>query len=368
MPTAPVDNQGTVLFYEDTGPLEGKYLTIVMVHGSGFHHGACVAKAQHCELKLKMIIAVIFQRMLPYASKYGVRFITVNRRDYSGSTPYDDLELSQVLGDDPIEKAKFFHRQALEYAELLAYFAKQNVFIPFSIDAEGRKEGGVSLVGWSSGPGFFYHMLSNPETVPEATRKTLEPYYRSMCFFDNAPDLVGIENPPDREYYPFLNDPKLDPMERYVAFATWISGYYEHPGLETEDETRLSDTPLENPPPTLPVMPQEVLAQISNPKTMLRWETINNVMPKPWMLERTRRMLHKDTAGYWPRCRVIVMWCEQTTWNLVRGAWQFKKLRKELETAGVAGRPFEWSSVPKANHFIFWDNPELIVRLFSERL
>ncbi|VDC00131.1 unnamed protein product [Peniophora sp. CBMAI 1063] len=349
MPTAPVDDKETVLFYEDTGPQDGQYLTVVMVHGSGFHH-------------------VIFQRMLPYAAQYKVRFITVNRRDYSGSTPYSDEEVSQVLSNDPVEKAKFFHRQALEYAELLAHFARQNVFRPLSVDSVGKMEGGVSLVGWSSGPGFFYFMLSNPETVPEATRTALEPYLRSLCFFDNAPDLVGIENPPDRPYYPFLSDPKLDPMERYVAFATWISGYYAHPGLTTEDENGLSDTPVDDPPPTLPGMPHEILAQISDPKTMLRWETSVNLRPTPWQLERTRRMLHKDTASYWPRCKVVVMWCEQTTWNLVRGAWQFKKLRKGLEEAGEAGRTFEWSSVPKANHFIFWDNPELIARLFSERL
>ena len=121
--------------------------------------------------------------MLPYASRFGVRFITVNRRDYTGSTPYSDEEVAQVLSTNPVEKAKFFHRQALEYAELLAYFSKLNVFQPFSIDAAGKKEGGVSLVGWSSGPGFFYYMLSNPETVPESTRTTIEPYLRSMCFF-----------------------------------------------------------------------------------------------------------------------------------------------------------------------------------------
>ena len=41
MPTAPVDDKGTVLYYEDTGVPNGLpyYLTIVLVHGLTFHSG-----------------------------------------------------------------------------------------------------------------------------------------------------------------------------------------------------------------------------------------------------------------------------------------------------------------------------------------
>lgn len=180
----------------------------------------------------------------------------------------------------------------------------------------------------------------------------LKPDYRPFTSTDNSPDVVGIEPPPDRPYAPSLSDPKLNPMERYVAFSTWISGYYEHPGLETQDENGFSDIPLDDPPSTLLTIPHDILAQISYPKPMLRWETGQNLQAASWMLERTKLMLHKDTADYWPRCRVVVMWCEQSTWSLVRGAWHFKKLREEMETAGVAGRAFEWSSVPRANHFV----------------
>ena len=42
MPTLPVDDGGTVLYYDDTGALEGieKYVTIVLIHGVIFH-GSC---------------------------------------------------------------------------------------------------------------------------------------------------------------------------------------------------------------------------------------------------------------------------------------------------------------------------------------
>ena len=41
MPTAPVDDKGNVLYYEDSGAPEGLtvYSTVVLIHGGGFHGG-----------------------------------------------------------------------------------------------------------------------------------------------------------------------------------------------------------------------------------------------------------------------------------------------------------------------------------------
>ena len=41
MPTVPVDDSGSVLYYEDSGAPEGStsYLTVVLVHGLLFHGG-----------------------------------------------------------------------------------------------------------------------------------------------------------------------------------------------------------------------------------------------------------------------------------------------------------------------------------------
>ena len=43
MPTAPVDNTGTVLYYEDSGAPAGStdYVTLVLIHGTCFHGGMC---------------------------------------------------------------------------------------------------------------------------------------------------------------------------------------------------------------------------------------------------------------------------------------------------------------------------------------
>lgn len=41
MPTAPVDDTGNVLYYEDSGVSEDliTYPTVVLIHGGGFHGG-----------------------------------------------------------------------------------------------------------------------------------------------------------------------------------------------------------------------------------------------------------------------------------------------------------------------------------------
>lgn len=41
MPTAPVDNKGNVLYYEDSGEPAGSadYVTLVLIHGMCFHSG-----------------------------------------------------------------------------------------------------------------------------------------------------------------------------------------------------------------------------------------------------------------------------------------------------------------------------------------
>lgn len=41
MPTLPVDENGTVLYFEDTGPLQDQlnYTTIVLIHGLIVHSG-----------------------------------------------------------------------------------------------------------------------------------------------------------------------------------------------------------------------------------------------------------------------------------------------------------------------------------------
>jgi hypothetical protein len=36
MPTGPADDEGTVLYYVDSGPLEGPYVTLIVVPGIGY--------------------------------------------------------------------------------------------------------------------------------------------------------------------------------------------------------------------------------------------------------------------------------------------------------------------------------------------
>ena len=50
MPTAPVDDKGSVLYYEDSGAPAGStdYVTLVLIHGTGFHSGEYTLVASGC--------------------------------------------------------------------------------------------------------------------------------------------------------------------------------------------------------------------------------------------------------------------------------------------------------------------------------
>jgi hypothetical protein len=37
MPTGPIDDSGNVLYFEDSGPLDGPYLTVMMLSAVGFN-------------------------------------------------------------------------------------------------------------------------------------------------------------------------------------------------------------------------------------------------------------------------------------------------------------------------------------------
>ncbi|KAJ7849292.1 hypothetical protein B0H13DRAFT_2361313 [Mycena leptocephala] len=70
MPSLTLES-GVVFGYTDSGAVTGggDYTTLVIIHGHTFHSGT-------------------FQRLNPLAQPNSLRIISVNRREYPGSSPY----------------------------------------------------------------------------------------------------------------------------------------------------------------------------------------------------------------------------------------------------------------------------------------
>ncbi|TFY79112.1 hypothetical protein EWM64_g4898 [Hericium alpestre] len=347
MPVAPVDDKGTQLYYVDTGPLEGKYLTVVLVHGTAIH-------------------GAIFHRMIPFAAANGLRLVVVNRRDYPGSTRLTDEDLAALASPEDETRAEYFRQRALEFGEFLAWYVQQEKIPPYTVADDGKEEGGIVLLGWSSATTSLLSLLAWPERVPEKTQRVLEPYFRAFCEYDTPRWSFGFPNPPG--FYHPLRDESLDPVARAVVFQSWVSGYYAHPDITSGDLATLTQERLQEPRPSMDTMKPEEKDGASQKDATVRSETLVLTMSPPTYNAQIDRALDKSTAHLWPRCKIKMLWCEQSFWEVMSGKWEVDKLYAAKKAEGRVGREWITVSRPGANHFLHWDSPEEFCKWLASAL
>ena len=156
-------------------------------------------------------------------------------------------------------------------------------------------------------------------------------------------------------------DPTYPMEQRVPRFYSWVSAYYTHSDLarRTRDPALLDTTPLPYPAPpcaraaTLDAIAPVSLEGVSWPGPIQGSEALLHGMPLSLAFEQTRRMiLDKDAGRALPRCRVVVIWGENTLWEMAGAAWAVERLYKEREATGQVGRSLEVLEMPGANHFV----------------
>jgi hypothetical protein len=175
---------------------------------------------------------------------------------------------------------------------------------------------------------------------------------------DSPHGSFGLQTP--SEYNPLVDS--TYPMEQRVPrFYSWVSAYYTHSELarKTHDPALLDTTPPPYPPPpcahpaTLDVMAPASLEALSWPGPIQGSEALLHGMPLSLTFEQTRRMLFdEDLGSVLPRCKVILLWGENTLWEMVGAAWAMEKLYQEREAVGQVCRTLEIVEIPGANHFV----------------
>jgi len=149
--------------------------------------------------------------------------------------------------------------------------------------------------------------------------------------------------------------------ERVPRFHSWVSTYYTHSNLarRTRDPKLLDTSPLLYPAPqcvrpaTLDVISPVSLEAVSWPGPIQGSEALLHGIPLGVAFEQTRRMLlDRDVGNVLPRCKVVVIWGENTLWEMVGAAWAVEKVYKEREATGQVGRTLEVVEMPGANHFV----------------
>jgi hypothetical protein len=384
MPTAPVDDHGTELYYEDTGALPGPYTTLICVPGIGFTAPG------------------IFARMREHASANRLRLVFLNRRDYPGSTP---LAPTDATDSTPPGNA-FYERRAAEIARFAAWFARAAALPPYVVFADGSATGGVVLLGWSFGACVLLDVLASADRLEPRTRAGLAPYLRAVCTlgacflfpsypcaYARAPDtphhVFGLPAPPARPFYHPLTDIHLSGIERYSTFEAWASSYYQHrvpvpppfrsdvPGATvlncvkaaptktpnsaalavTHNITLLADArdALGEPPPTLLGMSDEERRACMWWRVLeLRWDAAKLMRPFDGQLARTERVLRGAGGAEpaFPRAAFVMLYGERTLWESVYAVWKVSELHAKFAATGDAQRVFRTACLRGANHFV----------------
>ena len=130
----------------------------------------------------------IFHPLMPFAPKHNVRLILVNARDIGQSTPYTEAELALLNSKNPAENAQFMRGVILEFANFVAWLVQHENVPRFVEDSVGGKTGGISLIAWSAGNGFFTPLFALADTIPSDIRTIIEPYLRSYIIYGKYTD------------------------------------------------------------------------------------------------------------------------------------------------------------------------------------
>ncbi|KAH9937978.1 Alpha/Beta hydrolase protein [Amylocystis lapponica] len=364
MPAAPVDSNGTVLYYEETGAPKGSgnYVTLFLVHGTMLH-------------------GAIFRPMFQYAASFNLRLVALNSRDYPGSTPYSPQELRDLKGSPEVQRGEI-QKRGLELAAFIHWFIDTEEIPPVSLTSTpGVLTGGFSVLGWSAGNFHTLSMVGNANAIPEDTRSLFENYFRTLVIFDPALNPLGLQ-PPAELYSPF-RDQKLTLDERTSAFPKWVSTYFPQvegspgspafhaavissrtPPYDTSDDTDFRRIP------TLERMTPEQLASVTDVGVMRRSQytlqaTDENVRRSNlWRaIFACEGEVEGDTKQVvWPALRVQLVWCDRSHGDCVM-------TMQELVRASALhkhGRNLEVYRMEGSNHFAHWDEPERFTGLLAE--
>ncbi|OSD07585.1 alpha/beta-hydrolase [Trametes coccinea BRFM310] len=359
MPTAPVDENGTVLFYEDAGPPAGStdYVTVVLIHGTCFH-------------------GAVYRPMIPFAAQHNLRLVMLNLRGYPGSTEYSHEDFEQLRGPSHEQQEMSIAARGIEIAAFLRWFIETNGIPPIKDTPGGSRSGGLSLLAWSGGNCHALAMFAHIDKISAETRSLLDAYLRTFIAFDPPGSAIGYAVPPSLTAAIPQWDLSATVDEIAAIFAIGVSSYYPSYTMPaTIDPPPIFDpspVPLdkssENPDPkytpTSQKMPPEVLRSLMHPSIMgdhlrLMWKLEADVLKS-----NLRRAIFDcrfdDGTGsvkkLWPNTRVHLVLCDMT---YVSCAWGATVIWLEYQKANPEHRrDLEFHKLEGVNHFVHWEEPE----------
>ncbi|KAI0072579.1 hypothetical protein K474DRAFT_1604849 [Panus rudis PR-1116 ss-1] len=373
MPTAPVDREGTVLYYKDSGRPRNHqrdYTTVILIHGT-YYNGAA------------------FQNLLPLASDHNIRIITLNQRDYTGSTPLNDLELAKLTSEDPGERLQYLKDRAKELAAFVIWLIQNENLLPIQAQTgdsgAGQAQGGVSIMGWSSANHQILPLLAyGSDLLTSEERTLLGRYLRSYVMYDAPHYATGMPVPKRGDtYFSPIDDPSFKPSQLFEAFPLWVSSYYSHspdalnalpvPDSAWSPERRasvndndilqaLSAEPDKSIAPTTFRIPAEATESFEAvgrshiPVLLLGESTYHKVLERALFGTAA-----SDAIVSCGRSIPICVWSAWKVYDLIGS----RSIDRGAVDAGTK-LPVRFHLWREFNHFPHWDHPEQLIRSLAE--
>lgn len=319
--------------YRDTGAPPGNkvYPTIFIIHGTYFHSG------------------IFDSRLTPLAQKQGrLRLIYINRRDYQGSTEYDELEIEVLKGD-------FSHR------EREAFLTLEGVYLALLIDGLVRDlrlptGAGLSVLGWSLGVSFTLAIMAsaNSDLLPFDAKARLQEAITSFTLWDPPNTSLGIMDPEGS--YNIFTDTTIPTSEKSRVFMSWVTSYFAHGDLSLHDMSVLQELQADSTrPSTLHNMSAQDLLDVTE---LTDGQKVENSMAHPDWIRVVEEfvdstLFNPDLRLRWPKARIWVTYNDATPYCIIKGIWTTQKRAAETPVPCLSFTVFHG-----ANHMPMWDQPE----------
>ncbi|PCH43962.1 hypothetical protein WOLCODRAFT_75425 [Wolfiporia cocos MD-104 SS10] len=357
MPLAPINSKGEHLYFEDTGvpPNAASYTTLVLIHGAAFHGGNA-----------------IFHPMYQFENQGNIRFVTLNLRDYPGSTSTPLEVVTAALENKGGFFGTLMQERGLDIAAFIEWLITTEDIPPKSVNYSDGKHvnGGISVLGWSAGSFLPISLLAHGSSLSRERQERLGAYLRSIILLDPPYAVLGIAPPFLPERINPLREQSDSTEQSVENFFPWVSGYYRHsPDIlsllasltRAELVAGLGQSPVEDIPPTTKRMSPEDLATVTSVAQASRAHIPLILAHPPVYTEVARRALKK--VNVWPDVHVTFVWCDMAPGDHIIAAWEVS--RKVRMAWPLNARRVDIVRMSGANHFPHWDKPEETMRLLT---
>ncbi|KAJ7029297.1 Alpha/Beta hydrolase protein [Mycena alexandri] len=336
MPSLTLQN-GVVFFYTDTGDVTGgDYTTVIIIHGHTFHSGT-------------------FQRLNPFAEPNSLRIISVNRREYPGSSPYTIEDLTVFAEGSDVERSKLLDQQGRDLA----------MFVDGLIESQFiAKTGGIALVGWSLGTVFLLSLIASMDTLHVNTKKRLSAQVHSVILLQSPSLALGLPSPSGL-IIPHT-DPDIPPEARGPAFAKWVSSYFLHGDLSTHNVKHLTYNNTDpSKVPTIETLGPGELFGMADFAPGDKYDNLVGLAPfaGPVFKQTNKALFDPTVRKLWSGARFWNVSGNAEPWGVIHASWFLEEQFCALNCPELV---MSFKVIDGANHFLVWEDPEKAINELKE--